>query len=326
MKKIIVFSLFFSLILTGCSLSEMGKSEEILTIEEAQAEAEEFINENLMNPGSTANIVEISEEGSLYKIMVDVGAEENVESYISKDGKKFFPSVFDVEEIEKQVAEQQPAEGASQPQANVELEKRAKPDVELFVMSHCPFGTQIEKGILPVLDLLGDKINFELKFCDYAMHDKVELDEQLNQYCIQKNEPNKLLPYLECFLADGESESCLDSVGINQSQLDSCVSATDKEYKVTEQYNDKNTWRGGRYPVFDVYADDNAKYGIGGSPALVINGKQISSGRDSASLLNTICGAFTEAPEECNESLSSTSPSSGFGFNNSGSASTATCN
>ena len=36
--------------------------------------------------------------------------------------------------------------------------KKEKPEVELFVMSHCPFGTQIEKGMLPVARLLGDKI------------------------------------------------------------------------------------------------------------------------------------------------------------------------
>ncbi len=325
MKKLIIFSLAFSLLLTGCSLSkltDMGKAEKVLTIDEAKAKAEEFINENLMSPGHKASIAEITEDGNLYKIMVDIGTDENVESYISKDGKKFFPTVFDIAEIEKKIAEQKAAEE----QANMELEKTAKPKVELFVMSYCPYGTQMEKGILPVLKTLGDKINFELKFCDYAMHGEKELKEELNQYCIQKNEPEKLLTYLECFLEDGDSQSCLASAGINVSQLNSCISATDKEYKVTEQFNDKSTWRGGTYPVFDVYADDNAAYGVGGSPTLVINGKIVSSARDSQSLLNTICEAFLENPEECSTELSSVSPAPGFGFGKGGSATSATCN
>jgi hypothetical protein len=52
------------------------------------------------------------------------------------------------------------------------MEKREKPDVDVFVMSYCPFGTQIEKGLLPVWDLLGDKINLNIRFVDYAMHGK----------------------------------------------------------------------------------------------------------------------------------------------------------
>ncbi len=329
MKKLIIFSLAFSFILTGCSLSDiadMGKAEKVLTVDEAKAEAEEFINENLMNPGASATVTEIAEEGDLYKIMVDVGADEDVESYISRDGKKFFPSVFDIEEIENQASEQKAKEEAASAQANMELEKTETPKIELFVMSHCPYGTQIEKGILPVVKTLGNKIDFKLKFCDYAMHGKKELDEQLNQYCIQKNEPSKLLPYLECFLGEGDGQGCLASAGVDVSQLNSCVSATDKEYKVTEQFNDKSTWRGGTYPAFDVYAEDNAKYGVGGSPSLVINGKVVSAARDSASLLNTICGAFSETPEECSTELSSTSPAPGFGFGSGGSATTATCN
>ena len=31
--------------------------------------------------------------------------------------------------------------------------KLEKPIVEAFVMSHCPFGTQIEKGMLPVVSV-----------------------------------------------------------------------------------------------------------------------------------------------------------------------------
>jgi len=49
-------------------------------------------------------------------------------------------------------------------------------------MSYCPYGTQIEKGILPVINALGNKIKFSLKFVDYAMHGKKEIDENSRQY------------------------------------------------------------------------------------------------------------------------------------------------
>ncbi|MEM2131153.1 MAG: GILT family protein, partial [Candidatus Woesearchaeota archaeon] len=74
------------------------------------------------------------------------------------------------------------------------MEKKDKPEVQLFVMSHCPFGTQMEKGILPVVELLGNKIDFKVRFVYYAMHGEVEVKEQLRQYCIQKEQQDKYLP------------------------------------------------------------------------------------------------------------------------------------
>ena len=41
--------------------------------------------------------------------------------------------------------------------------KSDKPLVELFVMAYCPYGTQAEKGLIPVIELLGDKIDASIK-------------------------------------------------------------------------------------------------------------------------------------------------------------------
>ena len=199
------------------------------------------------------------------------------------------------------------------------------PNVEVFVMSYCPYGTQIEKGILPVAKLLEGKINFEIKFVFYAMHGKKELDENTLQYCIQKEQNAKFMPYLECFLESEDSASCLAEAEVDKTKMDACVSKTDEEFEITKNFNDKSTWLSGQYPPFNVYAEDNQKYGVEGSPALVINGEQVNAGRDSASLLEAICAAFTEQPEECNEELSSASPSPGFGSGTSSSGSAGGC-
>ena len=201
------------------------------------------------------------------------------------------------------------------------MEKMEKPEVELFVMSYCPYGTQIEKGMLPVVELLGDKIDFELKFCDYAMHDKTELDEQTVQYCIQEGQNDKFIDYLTCFLEDGTSDRCIIEAGIDQSKLNSCVKATDSKFKITESYNDKSTWKG-NFPTFTIYQEEVDKYSVGGSPTLIINGVTAKTGRDAASLLNAVCYGFSDNPNECDEVLDSASPSPGFGFStSSGSAS-----
>lgn len=200
------------------------------------------------------------------------------------------------------------------------MDKLEKPKVELFVMSHCPYGTQIEKGILPVADLLGDKIDFNVKFVYYAMHGEKELNEQMLQYCIEKDQNSKYTTYLKCFLKEGNSDECVSEVGIDKAALDACVAQADTEFKITEKFNDKSTWSGGSYPPFDIYKTENEEYGVGGSPTLVINGVIAQTGRDPASLLEAICTGFTNKPAECSVALSSETPSPGFGFETAASA------
>ena len=192
MKKTIILGLALSLIISGCSLGNKQKNKDI-TLEEARVLTAKFINENLMQAGKEVSIKEATEDGGMYKIIVNIpggqdGAGQEIESYLSKDGKKFFPSVMDIEEIAKKTKENQQQQTATQAQTAATVAKAQKPKVELFVMSHCPYGTQIEKGIIPAIEKLGDNVDFVLEFCDYAMHGKKELDEQLVQHCIQKNE------------------------------------------------------------------------------------------------------------------------------------------
>ncbi len=197
------------------------------------------------------------------------------------------------------------------------ITKSDKPVVELFVMSHCPFGTQAEKGIIPVAELLDDKIDFDIKYVYYAMHDKIEVDEQLKQYCIQEEQNDKFFDYLKCFLDGGDekADECLADAKVDQDKLAACIEESDVEFGITEKYNDKASWLSGRFPLFEIHKDLNEKYGVRGSPTLVVNGQQVQSARSPAAYLATICGAFNKAPKECNENLDATNPSPGFGYN-----------
>lgn len=327
MKKTIILSLFLVLILAGCS----GKSAmTILEPEEAKAKAEEFIKEELEKVGAVDTVIEIkevTEDSGNYKLAVSLdnkGNKQEVESYISKDGTKFFPQFYDLEKEEEEVKEANPTPEVK-PVATL-TQKQDKPKVELFVMSHCPFGTQMEKAILPALDVLGDKIDFDLKFCDYAMHGEKELDEQLIQYCINKEQKDKLSNYLKCFLNAEDTDGCLAQSKVDTAKLNACVASTDKEFKVKEMFADQSTWLNGKFPIFNVDKVDVDKYGIKGSPNLVINGEKISVSRDANSILQTICSGFNNAPEECNAPISSETPAPGFGYGGTGTDTNASCN
>lgn len=295
------------------------EKKNFISIDEAKTKVESFVSENLVQPGTEIKITEAKEEKGLYKIVVSI-MEQEIESYISKDGKEFFPQAMNIDEIEQQAAE---AEGKEQA-AQAEVPKNQKPVIETFIMSYCPYGTQIQKGLLPVVDLLKDKIDFNFKFVDYAMHDKKEIDENLVQYCANKINPGKYYEYLDCFLISSDSDKCLSQVGLSKNQIDTCVKNADSEYGITKAYENKEGWNG-NYPPFDLQKEDNEKYGVKGSPTLVVNGVEASSARDPQSLLATICNAFEEAPVECNQQLSSETPSPGFGEGTAVSGATAEC-
>lgn len=299
-----------------------GNQGKKLSSEQAKVKAEEFVNSYLMPSGSKATISNTIEEYGLYKMTIDIGSESPVESYVTKDGRLFFPQAINMEETAAQM--EAAGSGSKTAETAVEVPKSDKPVVELFVMSYCPYGTQIEKGMLSVLKTLGDKIDFKLQFCDYAMHDKKELDENLVQYCVQKEQPEKLTDYLQCFLDDGDSAGCVNKT-TNAKKINACVAATDKEFKVTENYNNKTDWSGD-YPGFAVNKTENEKYSVSGSPTLIINGQSISSDRSSSALLATICSAFNEAPKECQTKLNTQSPTAGFGFDYSAASTDASCN
>jgi len=333
MKKIIsLFLLSLAvLVLSGCNLKtalvEKTAVKE-LSQDEAKNKSQDFIKNVLVTPGTDITFKDVTKENGLYKIPLtikgkDKTPDQDITAYMSVDGKLFFPNAMDIAEVSKQAqdAKNNPQKDAAAQPAQQDIPKTDAPTVELFVMSHCPYGTQIEKGITPVLDTLGSKIKFSLKFVSYTMHGDEEATENLKQYCIQKNTPAKLLPYLKCLLktpgATADSATCMTSGGINAGDVDTCVSAATAQFNIQKGGTD-----------FAVNKADNDKYGVKGSPTLVINGvTDNSAGRDSASLLKSICSAFKTQPKECSAQLSSASPNPGFGEGTaSGSAPAASCN
>jgi hypothetical protein len=192
------------------------------------------------------------------------------------------------------------------------MEKRDKPEVDVFVMSHCPFGTQMEKGLLPVIDLFGDKVDINIRFVDYAMHGKKELDEELNQYCVNQQGKDIYHAYLKCFLKEGKGDACLKEAKVDEGKLKSCIAEADRKFDITKNFNDKNTWNG-RFPPFNIHKDLARKYNVRGSPTLVINDVVAKAGRSPKEIRDAICHGFKEKPAECTAKIDEATPQPGFG-------------
>lgn len=320
-KNLISISVVIAaLIIAGALIYVLPKSSgekagEFLPLETAVQKAVDYINKNLLSGDTKTTLIESSEVSGAYKFKIKIG-EQEFESYITKDGKILFPEAI--------ILTEKTAEDTT-PEVPKDLPKTDVPDVKLFVMSYCPYGLQTEKALLPVYELLKNKAKIGVYFVDYIMHEKKEMDENLRQYCIQKEEPAKIYSYLSCFVKDGNYQKCLPEAKIDQTKLSSCLTEADKEFNVTKNYEDKKSWQGGSFPKFEVHADLNEKYGVQGSPTLVINDKVVQADRSPEGLKNVICQAFSSLPSECSQTLSDTTASPGFGEEEGGSSSGGAC-
>ena len=109
------------------------------------------------------------------------------------------------------------------------IPKSDKPILELYVMAQCPYGTQAEAIVDPILKTLGEDVNFELNFignvvtqADYdkmgarqamctkksdgkyycSLHGEAEVNEDIRQLCISSLANDKLIDYIACVNAD----------------------------------------------------------------------------------------------------------------------------
>ncbi|MBS3089087.1 hypothetical protein J4402_04935 [Candidatus Pacearchaeota archaeon] len=258
-----------------------------------------------------ASILSVEKDGTLYKAVVDIEGQETP-VYITLDGKyaiaQPIPLITETSTITPETT-------------SAEVPKTDKPTADFYVFSYCPYGTQMEKALSPVYNLLKSKADINIVFIG-AMHGEYEKTESLRQLCIEDiYGKDKLFRYLDKFLADtaigacqGEA-SCVEPliekiyplVGIDKVKVNNCMS---KDAEALYAANEEQA----------------QAMGISGSPTTVINGVEVQVGRSPALIQEAICSAFTTAPEECSKTLSTQTASPGFGTGtSSGSSSTASC-
>jgi len=183
------------------------------------------------------------------------------------------------------------------------VSKTAKPDVKLFIMSYCPYGLQMQKAWIQAEELLGSKANMQVHWVNYAMHGYKEVQDNVHEYCIQKEQPDKFVAYEKCFVEKTDYAACAAATGVDTAKVDSCYAATDAKFGIQAAYDDKASWLSGRYPKFPIDDALNQQYGVRGSPTLVINGKQVQVARSAEAVKQAVCAAFTTPPKECQTTL-----------------------
>ena len=167
----------------------------------------------------------------------------------------------------------------SQPSLKQILEQRMrgpmKPEIELFVMSYCPYGVKAEQELLPFFEKYGDRIDFKLRFivnekdtstentsgeiAFTSLHGEPELIENKRQMVIAELYPDKLFDYLLC-RSDHLEEAWVNCAQEVELDVDSIAEVVEAE-KITGQLLEE--------------VQRTKELSVRGSPTLVIDGRII---------------------------------------------------
>lgn len=255
-----------------------------------------YINANLVSPGTNATLVSVRENRSMYQLTISYASAKTT-LYTTKDCSLLFTNAIDMNA---------PASSSSSQQ---EANKSARPAVDLYVMSYCPYGTQAETAAKPVVELLGADADFRVRYITtvtgttpdsvQSLHGAPEVQEDLRQVCINQLYPDRFWNYLQFF-----NEQCYPVAG-NSAALASCRG------HVTAALGMDDTaiaaCAAGNDTVSILAADEAAAAAAGtqGSPTLIINGVTYTGARTPEAYKEAICNSFTTPPAACGTVLAS---------------------
>jgi glutaredoxin len=169
--------------------------------------------------------------------------------------------------------------------------------LEFYVMSQCPFGVKVEDAITPVLEKIGDYVDFHLDFIVTpqadgtfkSLHGQPEVDGNIVQLCARKLYPKKYLKFVGCQNKNyraipGNWEGCSKELGFDEKAMAQCKDGQEGKDLLKESAA-KAKARAAR-----------------GSPTIFMNDAKYSGGRKTNDFMRSICQAIKgDKPKACGE-------------------------
>ena len=287
-STVLLAIIVLAVILVGntCSVDAVSKQEA----------GENIVSYLNSQTGGGVTLDSVEEEGSFYKVSVSYQG-NSIPVYVTKDGENFVQQPIPITGEATQ-------ENSNTQQETEELPKTDKPVVDLYVMSFCPYGNEAEDTMLPVYNVLKDKVDFNVNYIVsvsgdsvQSLHGQPEVDQNIREICVREEYGEdkfwEFITYVnENCGSKGECwEDAAQEINADTSVIQSCVDERGLDLMKEE-------------------AQKSQEAGASGSPTLIINevkSKAVYNYGDSNSYKEVICSAFTEdsMPEECADSLES---------------------
>jgi glutaredoxin len=273
-------------------------------------------------------------------------------SYLSKDGKYLLPAVYltgnasalpQAPPQEEETPEETPEEPPEEPEEPpvFDAPDMEVPNVRFFVMSFCPFGQQAERGLRPVHDLLGDKIELEPNYVVYSGY-CTSLAYNLEQSEQGFGDMTK-----EEWIEDCKPKYCLD--GENYCSMHGIAELNEdiRQLCIYNNYDSDTFWNYLEYvwtncqlgnieecwkeaanstgvdaeTVETCFIEEGVdmikaekelgdEYAVRGSPTVFVNEGTYVGGRAPEDYKRGICSGFVEPPAECEETLTASGSTS----------------
>jgi len=170
-------------------------------------------------------------------------------------------------------------------------------EVQMYVMSQCPYGVQALDGILPAVEKIGGGVGLEIDYIGNqrggkleSMHGESEVIGNIAQLCAAEVAPEKHHDYLTCMNKDWRKipdnwESCAKDAGIDAAALGKCKDGDQGQQLLKASF------------------ERAEKAGATGSPTIKVNGEDYRGGRSVDDFTRSLCEAFgdKDKPKLCVE-------------------------
>ena len=267
-----------------------------------------YANENLVQPGTSVTFKSVAENRGMYEIHGTYQSQD-VTIYTTKDCTMLFTNGINMS-ASVGTATQKPTPAPTPV-------KTARPSVDLYVMAFCPYGTQAESAMMPVVSLLGSKSDIQVRYITtvrgttvdsvQSLHGSSEAQEDLRQICIQKKYPQKFWDYIDTFNA-----RCYP-VSQNLTSLNACWRNTSEDLGFDTLAIETCATGSEGLGLLNTDETNANQNSATASPTLLINGVKYSGARTPEAYKQAICNSFDTAPAECGTTLTSTQTAASSG-------------
>ncbi len=255
---------------TGASTITGAATGTSLTKAQAEKTALDYINTNLLQAPFTATVKSSKDVGSMYQVTVDV-AGQTVDSYITKDGKLFFPQGFDT-------TKKLPTQDAGTTTGTAQAKKvdvsvdddamKGKKDAPVTIIEfseyQCPFCKRFVDGAYAqILKEYVDTGKVKYVFRDFPLgfHDQAKPAAEAAECAGDQGkywEYHDLLFKNQASLSAANYKKWAKDLGLDTTKFNTCVDTNKHKAEVEKDFA------------------DGQKAGVSGTPAFFINGKMIS--------------------------------------------------
>jgi protein-disulfide isomerase len=188
-------------------------------------------------------------------------------------------------------------------EGSLECREEIKGDLQLFIMSDCPYGRKAIEALYELNQKMGEDIDYDVHYIASeipsgfnSLHGQYEVEEDIRQLCVDEHNSKEVhLEYLYCRSVNGVNgvdwNACAQSSGVDIDAVEVCVDGEEGAQLLREDIKVANS------------------LGVSASPTWLAHNRYLFGGIDAVTVQQEICqDADLESCDAVVESNSASAP------------------